>query len=101
VLAVELQELGLQLLFGGRGGDSRRIAHAREGPMMTDTGLRIPCPHPLEFRGGVDCHLCGNSGFVLPGSPWLSPSPVAERAVKCDRGEPDRDASLGPDRSFG
>lgn len=37
---------------------------------MTDADARVPCPHPIEFRGTVDCHLCGNSGFVLPGSPW-------------------------------
>lgn len=39
-----------------------------------------PCPHPIEFRQGADCHLCGNSGFVLPGSPWFPPVPMAAPA---------------------
>lgn len=40
---------------------------------MTEADARTPCPHPIEFRGGADCHLCGNTGFVLLGSPWVPP----------------------------
>ena len=40
---------------------------------MSEEEDRIPCPHPIAFRGGADCHLCGNSGIVLPGSPWEPP----------------------------
>lgn len=42
---------------------------------MSEADERIPCPHPIEFRGGADCHLCGNTGFVLPGSRWVPPLP--------------------------
>ena len=46
---------------------------------MSEADDRVPCPHPLDFRGGADCHLCGNSGFVLPGSRWVPPpSPPPE-----------------------
>jgi hypothetical protein len=64
---------------------------------MSEGNDRVPCPHPREFRGGADCHLCGNSGFVLPGSPWIPPRATASAAG-------DRDGARGlsgPDGSFG
>jgi hypothetical protein len=58
------------------------VGPAREDPSLADgdTGVRLPCPHPIEFRGTADCHLCGNTGFVLPGSPWTPPADVATEA---------------------
>jgi hypothetical protein len=64
---------------------------------MSDVVDRAPCPHPSEFREGADCHLCGNSGFVLPGSPWFPPPALALATEDLDE---DRGAS-GPDGSFG
>jgi hypothetical protein len=63
---------------------------------MTEAEERVPCPHPIAFRGGADCHLCGNSGFVLLGSRW-TPQPNVAAATE-DRTE-DRspcDASAVP-----
>jgi hypothetical protein len=38
---------------------------------------RIPCPHPAAYREGANCHLCGGTGFVLPGAfPWPPITPV-------------------------
>lgn len=68
---------------------------------MTDSHDRVPCPHPIEFRGGVDCHLCGNSGFVLPGSPWLVPPAEEKQELDWDRGEPGQKAELRPNGSLG
>jgi hypothetical protein len=69
---------------------------------LSDAEDRIPCPHPIEFRGSADCHLCGNSGFVLPGSPWL-PLPLATgpAALERDHGGPGRDTPLGASRIAG
>jgi hypothetical protein len=62
---------------------------------MTEASASVPCPHPIEFRGGADCHLCGNSGFVLPGSPWVPPvERVAEEASQV-RAIPEQNTSVG------
>jgi hypothetical protein len=75
-----------------RGG---RDAPASKGSTMSDAEERIPCPHPIEFRGSADCHLCGNSGFILPGSPWLPPPVVAAEEAEWNRGERAKDAPAG------
>jgi hypothetical protein len=62
-----------------------------EGTSITDAEIRVPCPHPIAFRGTVDCHLCGNIGFVLPGSRW---TPALDAPVEAE--ELARDA-LKPD----